>query len=70
MLGSSYLDPFAFGIALVSLTLARRVHRLDHRRRESGRLVVDSVALGITLAPLTSAVACIVSVTVGLRVRG
>ena len=50
--------------------LARRVHRLDHRRHERVQLVVDSVALGITLVPPTSTVACIVSTTVGVRALG
>ena len=35
--------------------------------RESARLVTGSVALGITLVRLTSAVACFVSDAVGMR---
>ena len=46
------------------------MHRLDHRRRESAWLVASSVTLGITLVPLTSVVARIVSVVIGVRVLG
>ena len=37
--------------------LGHRVHRLHHHMGESARLMAGSVALGITLVPLTSAVA-------------